>query len=76
MLNLKHEYITRSIPMKNTLEEFPGFDYPATDLLKYIRAGDIFTIMLKNTSIIHYTIKEHELFEKWLLENNISNIKV
>ena len=62
--------------MKDTTEEkFPGFDYPVTELAKYIRAGEIFTILLKEGSIIHPTFKDYEPFEKWLLDNNIQNIK-
>lgn len=62
--------------MKNSTDEsYPGFEYPASELAKYIRAGDIFTILLKDSSIIHHVIKDHELFEKWLLDNNIQNIK-
>jgi hypothetical protein len=31
--------------MKNTqVEQFPGFNYPASELSKFIAAGDIFTI--------------------------------
>ena len=62
--------------MKNSTEgHFAGFEYPVTELAKYIRAGDIFTILLKGSSIIHHTPKEYELFEKWLLDNDIQNIK-
>ena len=62
--------------MKNTTEErFPEFTYPASELAKYIRAGEIITILLKDNSIIHHATKEYELFERWLLDNNIQNIK-
>lgn len=61
--------------MKDTPQEFPGFDYPVTELAKYIRAGEIFTILLKDGPIIHTNFKEYEPFEKWLLDNNIQNIK-
>ena len=57
-------------------DRYDGFNYPVTELVKYIRAGDIFTIMLKDSSIIHYTIniKEADLFEKWLNTHKVSNI--
>lgn len=75
LLNFLPKNTTLSLPMKDTSQEFAGFEYPVTELAKYIRAGDIFTILLKNGSIIHHTIKEQELFEKWLLNNKIENIK-
>jgi hypothetical protein len=56
--------------MKNNQEEqFPGFNYPASELSKFIAAGDIFTIMLKGGAIVHYTAKNKELFKQWLLDN-------
>lgn len=64
--------------MNETLKKdtYEGFNYPVTELTKYIRASDIFTIMLKDHSIIHHTIniKEADLFEKWLTTHNIFNI--
>ena len=43
--------------MKNTTETFPGFDYPAEQLSKFIAAGDTFTMLLKDGSIVHHTTK-------------------
>lgn len=62
--------------MSNTVEEkFPGFDYPAVKLSKFIAAGNIFTLMLKDGSIIHYTTREVTSFKSWLLKNQIEDIK-
>lgn len=63
--------------MKNTLktDHFPGFDYPATVLSKFIAAGDIFTIMLKSGTIIHYTASDKDLFKEWLRKNSIWDLK-
>jgi hypothetical protein len=56
--------------------KFIGFNYPSTELSKYLRADDVFTIMLKNRTIIHHTIitKEADLFEKWLTSHKVLNI--
>lgn len=59
-------------------ENYEGFEHSITEVKKYIRAGDIFTILLKDKRIIHHTIdiKEAGLFEKWLTAHNIVNIKL
>lgn len=54
---------------------FPGFDYHVSDVRKYIRAGEIFTIMLKSFAIVHYISKEADTFELWLKEHFITDIK-
>lgn len=64
-------------------EDFPGFDYPVSKLSKYIRAGDVFTIMLKDGYIINVSATNEflstkinqDLFEQWLLEYAVTNIK-
>lgn len=60
---------------KLTSGSFPDFDYHVAQIIKYIRADEIFTIMLKDGSIIHHITQQHDLFEKWLMENDIINIK-
>lgn len=62
--------------MNNTTETFPGFDCPAEQLSKFIAAGDTFTMLLKDGSIVHHTTKQHVLFKEWLIKNNIEDIKV
>lgn len=52
-----------------------GFPYPATDLSKFIAAGNIFTIMLKAGDIIHFTPDDTLKFKKWLNENGITDIR-
>ncbi|HEY0057377.1 MAG TPA: hypothetical protein VGB63_18655 [Pedobacter sp.] len=55
---------------------FDGFNYPVTELTKYVRAGEIFTIMLKDRSIIHHSINliKADLFEEWLTVHKVFNI--
>lgn len=54
---------------------YPGFDYTARQLSKYLPVSDFFTIMLKNGEIVHFTPKDVGAFEKWLERNNIPNIR-
>ncbi|SDM84121.1 hypothetical protein [Pedobacter antarcticus] len=56
-------------------EYFTGFDYAPDMLSKFIAAGDIFTIMLKDGNIVHYTPENKELFKKWLQDHNVTNIR-
>lgn len=54
---------------------YPGFDYPATELLKYITVLNDFTIMLKDGDIIKHTPDDDEAFKRWLDCNHIQNIR-
>lgn len=54
---------------------FPGFEYPATELRKYLRSADHFTIMLKNGDIVHHEPDHPISFSAWLKRNCIENIK-
>lgn len=64
--------------MNNTSEtdQFYGFDYPASALSRFIACENLFTILLKDGSIIHYTAIDATLFNQWLINNNIINIKL
>ena len=59
----------------STSNKFPEFDHDASQLSKFIATVDMVTIMLKNGSIIHYSPKDMAAFIKWLLDNNIYDIK-
>jgi hypothetical protein len=54
---------------------FPGFDYPASEILKFLTASDLFTIILKNGDIIHFSLDDATLFKEWLIKNNIADIR-
>lgn len=51
------------------------FPYTANELDKYIRADNLFTIMLKNREIVHYTTNDKVRFDQWLKQNNVSDIR-
>ena len=54
---------------------FPGFEYSALELLKYITTVKDFTLMLKSGEIIKFTPIDECSFERWLIENNVQNIR-
>jgi len=54
---------------------YPGFNYPANQLSKFIAAADLFTILLKNGEIIHYTAVDKTDFHQWLAAHDVKNIK-
>ena len=55
---------------------YPGFNYKADELRKFLACTDIFTILLKNEDIIHYTPTDGAAFYQWLNLHNIENIKL
>ena len=58
-----------------TANYFPGFDYPASELVKFLTASNSFTIMLKNGDIIHFSTEDDKLFKQWLLENGVVDLR-
>lgn len=54
---------------------FPGFDFPASELIKFLTVSDSFTIMLKNGDIIHFSTEDEMLFKKWLIDNNVVDMR-
>lgn len=54
---------------------YPGFDYPANQVFKFLAALDLFTLMLKNGEIVHYTASDVNAFRKWLTDNNVPDIR-
>ncbi|MBO9594429.1 MAG: hypothetical protein J7599_16115 [Niabella sp.] len=59
----------------NNTDTFPGFNIPYAELEKYIEAAGIFTIMLKNGSIIHFKPEYIQKFHAWLAFHCITNLK-
>ncbi len=54
---------------------YPGFDYPANQIFKFLAALDFFTIMLKNGEVVHYKASDESSFRQWLKDNNIPDIR-
>jgi len=57
-------------------ECYPGFDVPADKLKKFVVApsANLFTLMLLDGSIIHYTAADADAFLKWLVQHKIEHI--
>lgn len=54
---------------------YPGFEYSAADLSKFLAASKFFTIMLNNGRIIHFTPDDEKSFRHWLLLNKIIDMR-
>lgn len=54
---------------------YPGFDYDANQISKFMAASDLFTILLKNGEIVHFTANDENSFVEWLIQHDIENIK-
>lgn len=59
----------------NTNTTYPGFEYPFNLLHKYVEAAGLFTIMLNDTSIVHFKPEDIDGFRSWLKTNNILDVK-
>lgn len=56
-------------------KSYPGFSYNADQLSKFLAASNLFTILLKNREIIHFTANDAYSFHQWLTQHNVENIK-
>lgn len=56
-------------------DSYPGFEYPAHLLRKFICAVDIFTILLKDGKIVHHRAQDTQLFRRWLIAHLVEDIK-
>jgi len=59
----------------NTIATYPEFEYKASELKRYIEAVGLFSILLNNGEIVHYTPGSSTDFRKWLCCNNIINVR-
>ncbi|MEJ2880226.1 hypothetical protein [Pedobacter sp. GR22-6] len=62
--------------MNNTLAgiSFPGFDYAATEIIRFKETIEFFSIMLKDGHVIHYSPADISSFRNWLLHNAIPDV--
>ena len=61
---------------KSIEDTYPGLDYNADQLSKFLAACDLFTILLKNGEIIHFTALDKNSFYDWLINHEIEDIKI
>ena len=58
-----------------TGNKYPEFNYAANELSAYTMSVGIFIISLKNADIIHFEPNDVTAFEKWLVRNEIRDIR-
>lgn len=55
---------------------FEGFDYPASQINKFIHTSGIFTMMLKGTNrVVSYVPENVEAFMDWLTGHQVADIR-
>jgi len=62
-------------PDMTSAKRYPGFDYDSSQLAKFRAAANLFTILLTSGSIIHFVPDDTDAFHKWLLENDIQDMR-
>lgn len=58
-----------------TVNCYPGFEYSANQLHKFIGVLDFFTIIFNDGNIVHFTAKDANSFRQWLLLNQVKGIR-
>lgn len=62
--------------MKELTNDYPGFEYTADQLGKFLLTAGIFTISLKGSDrIVNYSPDDTEGFLAWLTAHSIQNLK-
>lgn len=56
-------------------KRYPGFDYAANELIKFLAATNFFTILLVSGDIVHFFPDNVDTFYKWLLDNNVQDMR-
>ncbi|ATL48963.1 hypothetical protein COR50_18300 [Chitinophaga caeni] len=58
------------------LHNYPGFDYAAADVAKFLRSSDLFTILLHDEEVIHFRPGSPDNFHSWLKRSNIPDMRI
>lgn len=59
----------------STVTHFPGFEYSASEVFKYMYILKDFTLMLNDGDIVKFTPDDEDAFKKWLDDIGIQNIR-
>lgn len=59
---------------KGGYSTYPGFDEPLAAIKKFKFTGDLFSIMLADGRITHYTADDEISIKAWLLDMGIEDI--
>jgi hypothetical protein len=54
---------------------FPEFRHPSPELIRFLQADKLFTILLKDGTVIHFEPSNTREFKKWLLCHKIEDVK-
>ncbi|OJZ06478.1 MAG: hypothetical protein BGP15_04345 [Sphingobacterium sp. 40-24] len=54
---------------------FPNFEYPASEVFKYICILKDFTLMLHSGDTVKFTPDDEYAFKAWLDNNGVKNIR-
>ena len=57
-------------------DTFPDFPYPATQVVRFIQSNDLFSCLLDNGHVIHFTAHDAQLFKAWLLAHNVVDVRM
>ncbi|WP_423147858.1 hypothetical protein [Rubrolithibacter danxiaensis] len=57
------------------VSHYPGFEYSIEQLYKFIAVHELFTIMLNDGRIIHFTPNDPDSFRQWLQKHQIQDIR-
>lgn len=60
-----------NLPIANT---YPELNLRASQLVRYLQAGYVFTILLADGRIIHFEPCDVSAFDRWLLDNGVPNV--
>ncbi|NIG55655.1 hypothetical protein F3J22_19340 [Chitinophaga sp. Cy-1792] len=53
---------------------YEGFGWGITEIVKFIEAAGIFTMLLTTRKVVHFTPENAERFRRWLKYHNITDI--
>jgi hypothetical protein len=56
-------------------ETYPDFNYPAAELVKFNKALNVFSILLKDRSIVHFEPNDGDSFYNWLMQHNVEDLR-
>lgn len=56
-------------------DRYDNFEYPASQISKYLYSAGIFTLMLEDGKITHHSPDDVEAFLEWLQSHNINDVR-
>jgi hypothetical protein len=77
LLKKPHQFLTIALNMNKEASShvFPGFNHPSPELVRFLQADKLFTILLKDGTVVHFEPANTGAFKKWLLWHKIEDVK-